>query len=63
MVFLCLKNKQMKIIVFIVTSLFITEFAQAQFNIKLIVTSVATKPNDDIYVSGTFNNWNPKDEH
>jgi len=62
-VFLCLKNKQMKIIVFIVTSLFITEFAQAQFNIKLIVTSVATKPNDDIYVSGTFNNWNPKDEH
>ncbi|MFP5042693.1 alpha/beta hydrolase [Parasediminibacterium sp. JCM 36343] len=35
---------------------------QAQFSIRLVVTDVATKKQDDIYVSGTFNNWNPKDE-
>ena len=33
----------------------------AQFSVRLVVTSVATKKEDDIYVSGTFNNWNPQD--
>ncbi len=37
--------------------------AQAQFSVRLIVNTVATKANDDIYVSGNFNNWNPKDEN
>jgi predicted alpha/beta superfamily hydrolase len=37
--------------------------AGAQFTVRLIVTDVATKKNDDIYVSGNFNNWNPKDEN
>jgi metallo-beta-lactamase class B len=36
--------------------------ATAQFTVRLVVTDVATKKNDDIYVSGNFNNWNPKDE-
>lgn len=36
---------------------------QAQFSVRLIVNTVATKANDDIYVSGNFNNWNPKDEN
>ncbi|MBL0882779.1 MAG: alpha/beta hydrolase [Chitinophagaceae bacterium] len=27
------------------------------------MNSVATKENDDIYVAGNFNNWNPKDEN
>jgi metallo-beta-lactamase class B len=36
--------------------------AVAQFTVRLVVTDVATKKNDDIYVSGNFNNWNPKDE-
>lgn len=35
---------------------------QAQFTVRLIVTSIATRADDDIYVSGNFNNWNPKDE-
>ena len=35
----------------------------AQFSVRLVVTDVATKKGDDIYVSGTFNNWNPKDEN
>lgn len=39
-----------------------TLFVNAQFSVRLVVTTVATKQNDDIYVSGTFNNWNPKDE-
>ncbi|MFZ6023805.1 MAG: alpha/beta hydrolase [Bacteroidota bacterium] len=36
---------------------------QAQFSVRLIVNSVATKASDDIYVAGNFNNWNPKDEN
>lgn len=35
---------------------------QAQFNLRLIVTSAATRQNEDVYVSGNFNNWEPKDE-
>lgn len=35
----------------------------AQFSVRLIVNTVATKANDDIYVAGNFNNWNPKDEN
>lgn len=34
----------------------------AQYTVRLIVSSVATRVQDDIYVSGNFNNWNPKDE-
>lgn len=34
----------------------------AQFTVRLVVTDVATRKNDEIYVSGNFNNWNPKDE-
>ncbi|MDI9364627.1 MAG: alpha/beta hydrolase-fold protein [Flavobacterium sp.] len=39
-----------------------TLFVNAQFSVRLVVTTVATKQNDEIYVAGTFNNWNPKDE-
>jgi metallo-beta-lactamase class B len=41
----------------------ITITAHAQYNIRLVVTNIATKPNDDVYVTGSFNNWNPKDEN
>ncbi len=34
----------------------------AQYTLRLVVTNVATKSNDAIYVAGNFNNWNPKDE-
>lgn len=37
--------------------------ANAQFSVRLIVNTVATKAGDDIYVAGNFNNWNPKDEN
>jgi metallo-beta-lactamase class B len=37
-------------------------FAHAQFTVRLVVSSVATRVQDDIYVSGNFNGWNPKDE-
>ncbi|MFY8089654.1 MAG: alpha/beta hydrolase [Chitinophagaceae bacterium] len=35
----------------------------AQFNVRIVVTTIATKQEDDIYVAGNFNNWNPKDEN
>lgn len=35
---------------------------QAQYTVRLIVNTVATRAQEDIYVTGNFNNWNPKDE-
>lgn len=43
--------------------LFLSGFANAQFSVRLVVTDVATRKQDDIYVSGNFNSWNPKDEN
>jgi predicted alpha/beta superfamily hydrolase len=37
--------------------------ADAQFTVRLVITDVATRKGDDIYVSGNFNGWNPKDEN
>jgi metallo-beta-lactamase class B len=34
----------------------------AQFSVRLVVSSVATRVQDEIYVAGNFNGWNPKDE-
>lgn len=31
----------------------------AQYSLRLVVTSVATKQGDEIYVGGNFNSWNP----
>ena len=52
----------MKNLVFLIT-LFVSVSASAQFTVRLIVTDVATRKYDDIYVSGNFNNWNPRDEN
>lgn len=35
--------------------------AFAQYSIRFVVTSIATKKQDDIYVTGNFNNWTPDD--
>ncbi len=43
--------------------LFLCSFANAQFSVRLVVNDVATRKQDDIYVSGNFNSWNPKDEN
>jgi predicted alpha/beta superfamily hydrolase len=34
---------------------------RTQYSLRLIVSSVATRSLDDIYVAGNFNNWNPAD--
>jgi metallo-beta-lactamase class B len=46
----------------LIVFLLLSSVAQAQYDVRLMVTSVAAKQNDDIYVAGNFNNWNPKDE-
>ncbi len=35
----------------------------AQVNIKIVVEQIATKSKDEMYITGSFNNWNPKDEN
>lgn len=37
--------------------------ANAQFTVRLVITDVATRKGDDIYIAGNFNGWNPKDEN
>src|SRR6478672_7989935 len=43
-------------------SFLVCSASYAQYTVRLAVNEVATKKQDDIYVSGNFNNWNPKDE-
>jgi metallo-beta-lactamase class B len=52
----------MKKIVLFLAILFISYWADAQYTLRLVVTSVATKQQDEIYVAGNFNGWNPKDD-
>jgi metallo-beta-lactamase class B len=40
----------------------LVHFAHAQYSVRLVVTQAATKQNEDIYVAGNFNSWNPADE-
>ncbi len=52
----------MKKIFFSSFAFFLTfQIGFSQYNLKLVVTTVATKVEEDIYVAGNFNNWNPKD--
>ena len=36
--------------------------AHAQYTVRIIVNNIGAKPNDDIYIAGNFNNWNPADK-
>lgn len=36
---------------------------KAQFTLRIMVDSVATKKGEDMYVAGSFNNWNPRDNN
>jgi predicted alpha/beta superfamily hydrolase len=53
---------RMKIILFLVLSFLIIKKTKGQYTLRLIVNEAATKKQDAVYVAGSFNNWNPKDE-
>lgn len=36
-------------------------YLNAQYSVRIIVNTIATKQNDAVYVAGNFNNWNAKD--
>jgi predicted alpha/beta superfamily hydrolase len=40
---------------------FFYSFLFAQYTLRLIVDNVSARKQDDIYVAGNFNNWNPHD--
>lgn len=50
-------------LILLLASFLTVSVIHAQFSVRLVVTDVATRKNDDIYVSGNFNNWNPRDEN
>ncbi len=50
--------KRLAVLLFL---LFAGNVVDAQYALKLVVTEVATKKNDDIYITGSFNEWKPGD--
>jgi hypothetical protein len=40
--------------------LFVSQL-QAQFSIRLILTDIATRKDDEVFLAGSFNNWQPAD--
>ncbi len=57
-----MRNFKMKRVLSFLVSFFIVYQTSAQYTVRLVVNEAATKQLDDWYISGTFNNWNPKDE-
>lgn len=51
--------------IFLLSGTFFFVVASAQFNLHLTIHSLppSTSKTDVIYIAGTFNNWNPKDEN
>jgi len=47
-------------LLFVSISCFYT--AHAQYTVRIIITDIAAKAKDDIYIAGNFNNWNPADK-
>ena len=59
-----LKNyfQQMKRLLVLLLFILTTKSLYAQYTVRLVVNEVAAKKEDPIYVSGSFNNWNVRDE-
>ena len=54
----------MKKLVFLFIIFFsLFNYANGQYTLRLVVTKVATKSDDDIYIAGDFNKWDPYDLH
>jgi hypothetical protein len=52
----------MKKLIYAVLCFLFGKYGTAQYVLRIVVNDVATKKSDDIYVAGSFNNWNIKDE-
>ncbi|MFN4006159.1 MAG: alpha/beta hydrolase-fold protein [Chitinophagaceae bacterium] len=46
----------------IVVGVLLPAFVIAQYSARIVVSEVATKKLDDLYIAGSFNNWQPKEE-
>jgi len=51
----------MKKVVLLLLAIVLVIVTHAQYTLRLIVDKVATRALEDIYVTGSFNNWNPRD--
>ncbi|MEP6683071.1 MAG: hypothetical protein ABJA35_07420, partial [Parafilimonas sp.] len=51
----------MKRLLAIIISVFCLTHIHAQYTVRVIVTTIGAKANDDIYIAGNFNDWNPAD--
>jgi predicted alpha/beta superfamily hydrolase len=51
----------MKRVFYLVAAVFLCLKVDAQYTVRIIVTAIGAKANDDIYIAGNFNSWNPAD--
>jgi len=51
----------MKYLIGVVVFTCCTSYLRAQYMVRIVVSSVATKPQDEIFIAGNFNDWNPAD--
>lgn len=42
---------------------FCCAYLHAQYKVRVIVSSIAAKPKDEIFIAGNFNEWNPADNN
>ncbi len=49
----------MKKFLLLISLIFFNLLLFAQYTVRIIVTDIATKKQENIYVAGNFNNWNP----
>ena len=52
----------MKNLIPIFIFIFFFSTAKPQYTVRIIITDIAAKAKDDIYIAGNFNNWNPADK-
>lgn len=52
----------MKYCLLVLLNLIVISKGMSQYTLRLVVNEVATKKGEDIYVAGTFNNWNLRDD-
>jgi predicted alpha/beta superfamily hydrolase len=53
----------MRKIIFAFGCLLFAMAARAQYTVRIIVTNIGAKANEEVYIAGNFNDWNPADKN
>lgn len=53
----------MRKIIFVVGLVFFSFYSHAQYIVRIIVNNIGAKANEEVYIAGNFNGWNPQDKN